>query len=343
MPSETAGSAVADRQAEPRPAEGPGNLRIDAAHGATLAAFAGGALHPAPGGPPAPAHLRIAPLDADAEAAQTAGEPLRIEISAIDGNPYQPRQDFNDAELQSLAESLTAHGLLQPIVVRRNGQRYQLIAGERRLRAAGKAGWSEVPVHVVEADDRQMAEFSIVENLQRQDLNPLEKAAGFQRYLDEFGCTQDELAARIKIDRTTISNLIRLLELPEAVQSQLRSGKISQGHARALLALDNKREQVALCRRIEAEQLSVRQTEALVQDAVQQEDEDEPVLPSRDDKPQAQRRTDQQLAALIQEFHSALGLRVTLQQTHHGRGRLVIFFQSHEEFERLREYIVNVE
>lgn len=341
IPTETAGTAVSDRPAEPRVADGPANLRIDAPHGATLAAFAGGALHPAAGGPPAPAHLRIAQPDTEAEPGQAGGEPERVDVSLIDSNPYQPRRDFNEAELQSLSESLTAHGLLQPIVVRRNGPRYQLIAGERRLRAAGLAGWSDVPVHVLDVDDRQVAELSIVENLQRQDLNALEKAACFQRYLDQYHCTQDELAGRLKLDRSTIANLIRLLELPEAVQGVLRSGKITQGHARALLPLGDEKQQVAFCRRIEAEQLSVRQTEALVQDTVQQEDGGP--APAGGAKPQAKRRTNPQLAALEQEFRSALGLKVSLQQTNNGRGKLVIFFQGHDEFEHLRQYLVNVE
>ncbi len=146
--------------------------------------------------------------------------------------------------------------------------RYQLVAGERRLRAAIQAGWVDVPVNVVEADDRQMAELAIVENLQRKDLNPLEKAASFQKYLDQYGCTQEELAGRLKLDRSTIANLIRLLELPEPVQEAIRRGKITQGHARALLPLGDEREQIEFCRRIQREGLNVRQTEALVQETI---------------------------------------------------------------------------
>ena len=145
---------------------------------------------------------------------------------------------------------------------------YQLIAGERRLRAARLAGWTEVPVTIVEADERQTAELAIVENLQRKDLNALEKAASFQRYLDEYGGTQEELAGRLKLDRSTIANLIRLLELPGAVQDALRRGKITPGHARALLPLGEEREQVSFCERIQKEGLNVRQTEALVQETI---------------------------------------------------------------------------
>ncbi len=173
---------------------------------------------------------------------------LKLPLESIKHNPHQPRQDFDPDELQRLADSITSHGLLQPVVVRPWEGGYQLIAGERRLRAARLAGWSEVPVTVVEADERQTAELAIVENLQRKDLNALEKAASFQRYLDEYGGTQEELAGRLKLDRSTIANLIRLLELPAAVQDALRRGKITPGHARALLPLGDEREQVAFSR-----------------------------------------------------------------------------------------------
>ena len=167
------------------------------------------------------------------------------------------------------------------MVVRRVHDRYQLVAGERRLRAAIQAGWIDVPVNVIEADDRQMAELAIVENLQRKDLNPLEKAASFQKYLEQYGCTQEELAGRLKLDRSTIANLIRLLELPEAVQDAIRRGKITQGHARALLPLGDEREQIEFCQRIQREGLNVRQTEALVQETIDAADR-EPLAAGRD-------------------------------------------------------------
>ena len=149
--------------------------------------------------------------------------------------------DFDAEDLQTLAESIAAHGLLQPVVVRRVGDRYELVAGERRLQAAKRAGWTDVPVNIIEADDRQTAELAIVENLHRKDLNPLEKAASFHRYLEHYGCTQEELAGRLNLDRSTIANLIRLLELPEPVQEAIREGKITQGHARAMLPLGDER------------------------------------------------------------------------------------------------------
>jgi ParB family chromosome partitioning protein len=282
------------------------------------------------------------PATAAATAAATPADsgPLRVPIGRIESNPFQPREDFADQELQALADSLRAHGLLQPIVVRRLGDRYQLIAGERRLRAASRAGWSEVPVQVVQADDRQVAELAIVENLHRKDLSPLEKAASFQRYLQQYRCTQEELAGRLELDRSTIANLLRLLELPAAVQQALREGKITQGHARALLPLGDEREQVEFCRRIQADGLSVRQTETIVQEMIDQADaEPLSVISLAGAKQPLRRASSPHVAALEQEFRAALGVRVKLTHNARGRGKLLIHFSSHEEFERLREHI----
>ncbi len=264
----------------------------------------------------------------------------RVNIRQIDSNPAQPRQEFDPTEMQALAESISTHGLLQPVVVRRVHERYQLVAGERRLRAAIQAGWVDVPVNVVEADDRQMAELAIVENLQRKDLNALEKAASFQRYLDEYGCTQEELAGRLKLDRSTIANLIRLLELPEPVQEAIRRGKITQGHARALLPLGDEREQIEFCGRIQREGLNVRQTETLVQEIIDSVDRDPlatvetPAKPSR-----SSRAKNENIAALEQQFRTALGLKVKISHNARGRGKLVVQFRNHDEFEQLKKHI----
>jgi ParB family chromosome partitioning protein len=265
---------------------------------------------------------------------------VRLSVYEVDPNPYQPRRDFDDSEIISLCESLKDHGLLQPIVVRRAANRYQLISGERRLRAAIKAGWTDVPAVIREADDRQVAELAIVENLQRKDLNPLEKATSFHEYLHRYGCTQDELAGRLKIDRSTIANLIRLLELPEAVQAAIRTGAITQGHGRALLPLGDEQEQVAFCQRIQDEALSVRATEQLVHETIHQADAEPLTVIGRDGaQAPARRPRSGQLAALEQEFRAALGTKVEIRQASKGRGRLVVHFTSHEEFERLRAQI----
>ncbi len=251
-----------------------------------------------------------------------------------------PAVYFDPSRNLVLADSLRDHGLLQPIVVRQVGDRYQLVAGERRLRAATQAGWTEVPVQIVEADDRQVAELAIVENLHRKDLNPLEKAASFQSYLETYGCTQEELAGRLNLDRSTIANLIRLLELPEPVQGALRQGQITQGHARAILPLGDELEQVKFCQRIQTDGLSVRQTEALVQETIAQADAGPIGVVARDGRKSRPRRVpSEHVAALEQELRAALGTKVTITHNSRGRGKLVIHFSSHEEFDRLRDYL----
>lgn len=271
-----------------------------------------------------------------ADPAENSGV-IEIPIDDIEPNPFQPRKEVDAAEIAQLADSLNNHGLLQPIVVRRHHGHYQLIAGERRFRAAKLAGWDKVPARVVEADDRQLAELAIVENLQRKDLNALEKAHCFRRYLEEYGVTQEELASRLSLDRSTISNFIRLLDLPEPVQQALREGRITQGHARALLSLDSDEEQIALCQQIEREGWSVRRVEAEVQ--AWQKGETGHLKVVHPNEPPSPRSGDEHLAQLEQEFRAALGLKVSLTHNGRGRGKLTIHFRNHEEFERLRERI----
>jgi ParB family chromosome partitioning protein len=264
----------------------------------------------------------------------------QINLADIDPNPFQPRREFDEVELANLADSIREHGMLQPVAVRRVGDRYQLIAGERRLRAATMADWQTIPARVVEADDRQLVELAIVENLQRKDLNPLEKAASFQRYLEQYQCTQEELARRLQLDRSTIANLIRLLELPLGVQDALRSGSITQGHARALLPLGDESEQVGMCRRVVTEGMSVRAVEAAVQEALHSTEETPLGLVTEDgeSKP-APRPRSEHLAALEQELRAQLGAKVEIKEGTKGRGKLVIHFSNHEEFERLRQQL----
>ncbi len=257
-----------------------------------------------------------------------------LNVYEIDDNPFQPRRDFGEAEIASLAESLKDHDMLQPVLVRRVSERFQLISGERRLRAAIKAGWEMVPARVREADDRLVAELAIVENLQRKDLNPIEKAMSFKRYLDQHHCTQDELAQRLKIDRSTIANLMRLLELPEPVVDGVRRGALTAGHARALLPLGEEHLQVDFARQVGDQQWSVRETERHVQEKIQTEDH-EP-LTVVGGAPKKRRTRSEQVASLEQELRAALGTRVDIRQAAKGRGKIVIQFNNHEEFERLR-------
>ena len=274
-------------------------------------------------------------IDGD-EATETI---LRVDIHLIEANPYQPRKDFSPEELEQLSKSLEEHGMLQPLVVRRIDESYQLIAGERRLRAAQAAGWQEVPVKVIEAKEDRMTELALVENLQRQDLNAMEKAASFKQYLKSVGGTQEELAKRLKLDRSTVANMIRLLELPEQVQTAVRQGKITQGHARALLPLGDERRQIEFAERVEREGLSVRATERLVQETIDEEDREPLADIARGKKTRKPATANEQIASLEQEFRSALGVKVKLTHNAKGRGKLVIHFANHEEFERLQRHI----
>lgn len=278
-----------------------------------------------------------------------------LEVAGIKPNPWQPREEFDKAEIQALAESLNTHGLLQAIVVRRAGAGYQVIAGERRLRAAKWLGWMLVPATVIEASDRDMAELALIENIQRKDLNPVEKAISFQEYLDKHGATQEELAKRLGIDRSTIANFLRLLSLPGSIQNFLRAGKITQGHARAILPLEKATVQLEMCERIMTEELSVRQTEAIVADwlagnktaitggefAMESLGTATPsisAIPAPEKSSRAKKKS-AHIQDMEQQLREALGLKVKLSANPGGRGKLEIFFKNHAEFESLLDYL----
>lgn len=254
-----------------------------------------------------------------------------LSVYDIEDNPFQPRRDFSEAEIGSLAESLKSHDMLQPVLVRIVNGRHQLISGERRLRAAIQAGWSKIPARIRTADDRLVAELAIVENLQRKDLNAIEKALSFRRYLNEHQATQEELAQRLKIDRSTVANLMRLLELPMSVQEALRNGAITAGHARALLPLGEEPLQIDFCSRIQREGYSVRQTEQLVAEIIQDLD-----TPGPDGRPRRRRTKSHQVESLEQQLKQSLGTRVDLRQSPSGRGKIIVHFPNSEEFERLQ-------
>lgn len=266
-----------------------------------------------------------------------------LELTSITANPYQPRKHFDEAEIADLCDSIRSHGFLQPIVVRRAGDQYQIIAGERRYRAAQLASWQSVPVQLREVDDRQMAELAIVENVQRKDLNAIEKAASFQRYLQEYGCTQEELASRVNIDRSTVANLIRLLELPAAVKKMVTDGDISQGHARSLLPLGDEHEQCRFAKQIKNDSLSVRATEQLVQEHIRSADGEQLSVVGADgsSRPAKSATAGSHLTQLEEQLRMQLGTKVDLKQTVKGKGRITIHFKNLEEFERLQQLLMS--
>ena len=258
-------------------------------------------------------------------APESAATTVDLSIDAISPNPNQPRKDFNDKALRDLSASLRQSGLLQPLVVRRFGDRYQLIVGERRWRAAKLAGFERVPAVVREASDAESLELALVENLLREDLNPIEEAEAYQRLLAEFGWTQEELAQRVGRDRSSIANCLRLLKLPELIQADLRSGRLTMGHARALVSLPDTADQLRLREEILAHSWSVRATE----DDVQRKR----TAPARR---LARRSAD--LAAMEDGLRAALATRVRLIGNERA-GRIEIAYSSREELDRLAEKI----
>ena len=188
----------------------------------------------------------------------------QLPLYKVEPNPHQPRHDFDDVELQALADSITEHGILQPLTVRELASGYyQIIAGERRWRAARLAGLQEVPAVIIEADDKKAMELALIENLQRQDLNPVEEALGYQSLMKDYGLTQEDAARRVGKSRPAVANALRLLQLPEEVLEMLRSGKLTAGHARAVLSIGTEKKQREAAQKIAALGLSVRQAELL--------------------------------------------------------------------------------
>ena len=213
----------------------------------------------------------------DFSAPETQQEVTRLPLQKVEPNPNQPRRRFDEEELQSLADSIAEHGILQPLAVRAmEGGFYKIIAGERRWRAARLAGLKEVPVVVVEADDRTVMELALIENLQRQDLNPMEEAEGYRVLTEEYGLTQEQAAARVGKSRPAVANALRLLALPEDVRSLVEKGELSAGHARAVLSLPTPARQRAAAQKILTLRLSVRQAEAMCKRLAAEEKKPEP-------------------------------------------------------------------
>ena len=247
---------------------------------------------------------------------------VRIAVEQIARDPNQPRKTFDEPKLRELAESIRTQGVIQPVLVRRDGSEYRLIAGERRWRAAQLAGLHEVPAVVRDVSPAEAFELALVENLQRTDLNPLEEAEGYRRLIQEFGLTQDQVGERVGRDRTSVANALRLLQLPPPVKDLLATGALGMGHARALLGMAGA-ELVRTAERIAREQLSVRETERIVRTA-----RASPSAPSR--KPVGSTAA----RAVVEDLQRRLGTKVRLEDRG-GKGTLEIDFFSYEDLERI--------
>jgi ParB family chromosome partitioning protein len=274
-----------------------------------------------------------------ADAFTTPRASLEVDIDLLEPNHYQPRAQMDDARLDELARSIRANGIIQPIVVRKlegtlsSRDRYQIIAGERRWRAAQRAELAKVPIVIKEvpgSDKKRLLEMALIENIQREDLNPMEAAAGYQRLVDEFHLKQDDIAAQVGKDRATVANYLRLLKLPEEVRGNVSSGALSMGHARAIVALASEADQRRLARDVVSRGLSVRETEALVKNEIGEK-------PGAKTEP-VKSKKDVHTRAAEEQLRMSLGTPVEIKRKGKG-GTIAIAFTNESELQRLYEYL----
>lgn len=252
-----------------------------------------------------------------------------ILITNISSNPYQPRTEFEEEALNELSESIKSQGIIQPITVRKLGyDKYQLISGERRLKASQIAGLTEIPSYIRNADDMQMLEMSLVENIQRVDLNPIEISLSFQRLIEECKFTQKKFSSRVGKNRSTITNYLRLLKLPPEIQIALRDKKIRMGHARAILGIENPDRQMEICKSITKDQLSVRDVELIVRHAEKAASKPKKSVSTQTPLPQKFTETRKSLTG---KFDSIIKIK----RSNNGKGSIVIPFSSDDEFDRI--------
>ncbi len=256
---------------------------------------------------------------------------MDLKIESIIANRYQPRQDFDQTALESLANSLKQHGLIQPITVRKNEHGvFELISGERRWRAAKLAGLSKIPAIIKTVGDRELMEWAVLENLQREDLNPIEKAKAYEKLISEFSLTQEEIATRMGIDRSSVSNFLRLLHLPTELWDDISAGRLSMGHAKALLSLDSEESQLKLANEIKRRGISVRQTEALVQQIKKAPTEKKQQQPAA---------LDPDLIRVEDRLRQSLGTKVKLLQQGKA-GEIRIAYYSLNDLDRILEKLL---
>lgn len=259
-------------------------------------------------------------------------EPSEVDLESIVPGPMQPRTHFDETALESLAESIRSHGVVQPLLVRRRGEGYELIAGERRWRAAKLAGLSRVPVVVKEVPDEHLLEIALIENIQRENLNPIEEALAYKKLIENVGLTQEALASRVGRDRSYITNYLRLLRLPDDLQQLVKEGRLSTGHARTLLGLSHADLQRRIARQIIDGGLSVRATEQLVQKVTAEK-------PAK--TPSAAAVVDPNIRAAETKLRRALGTQVKIQIAGDGRGKVEISFFNPQDLDRIYNLLMS--
>lgn len=263
-----------------------------------------------------------------------------IDVETIKVNPFQPRREFDEVALEELTQSIRANGVVQPLVVRKDGQGYQLIAGERRLRASKRAGLKKVPVVIRRSTDRESLELAIIENIQRQDLNCVDEAVAYQRLTNEFFLTQEEIAKKVGKERSTVANLLRLLHLPEGVLDSLKEGKLSLGHAKVLLSVDDAEARLRLCNETVEKKLSVRELEALVEQIKNR------LLQNQGSQAETTAQTGEpnmaelklRLKKISDELTQYLSTKVLLHGSEH-KGKIVLHYASRDELNRLLDLV----
>lgn len=268
----------------------------------------------------------------DKNADKVVGNIVELDLDAIEVNPFQPRTSFNEESLNELATSIKELGVIQPITVRKLGfNKYQLVSGERRFRASKQVGLTSIPAYIRIANDQESLEMALVENIQRQDLDPIEIALSYQRLIDEIQLTQEEMSDRIGKNRSTIANYLRLLKLDPIIQTGMRDGFLSMGHGRAIIGISDNSLQLKVYEQIIKDKLSVRETEKLVKD----------LLSNKSSTKKASPKITPEKKAVISEISDYFGAKVEMKLTTKGNGKLVIPFSSDEDLKRIQKLIQN--
>lgn len=269
----------------------------------------------------------------DKNADKVIGNVVELDINSIEVNPFQPRSNFNDEALEELASSIRELGIIQPITVRKmDFNKFQLVSGERRFRASKLVGLETIPAYIRIANDQESLEMALVENIQRQDLDPIEIALSYQRLIDEIEITQEKLSDRVGKKRSTITNYLRLLKLDPIIQTGMRDGFISMGHGRALINIDKKKDQIAIYEKVVSEGLSVRATEQLVKARKEPKNTGSQKKKSTHDVPEF-------ISNSIDSIKERLAAKVDISATKNGKGKIVIPFHSEEEFKRIKKLL----
>ena len=255
---------------------------------------------------------------------------IELKIIDVEPNKDQPRKEFDKEKLDELADSISKHGVIQPIIVTKKGRSYQIVAGERRWRASKQAGLKKIPAIIRDYDEMKIMEVALIENLQREDLNPVEEALGYKSLIDSFSLTQDKISERVGKSRSAVANSLRLLNLPEKILKLLEKGQISTGHAKVILSVTNKNEQIQIAEEVVDKQLTVRETESFIKNRTK----------GKKTTPKTSTEINMAIKDMENNFSKIFGTKVKIKENN-GKGKIEISYYSHDEFERILEIVKN--